>query len=565
MTPRLGGTFEGSSCAAAWLCVFAALAAGCADKQDNQSKANESQAESATGPLAFTDVTERAGLPTPIAVSNPRQILEVKGGGVALFDADLDGDLDLFVPRAATLEQPENGPGARLWANEGDWNFRDATGSLDFKRWGMGVAVGDTDADGDDDIFVACFGRDALIENKGGLAFGERNDIGLDSTAWGMAGAFGDFDLDGDLDLYVTNYLEFDPANPPPPSNFLGVPVFGGPRPLAAQADLLYRNDDGKFVDVTDESGCDRVEPSYGLGVVVLDFDQDGKQDILVGNDSMPNFLFHGVDDLAFEDVGMMSGLATNSDGAAQATMGIAIADVNEDGSPDVFTSNFQSDDNTLHVGRRGFNFHDSTTSFRLAAIGRRFVGWGALFGDFDHDADEDLIVFNGHVYSEDVAAELGTTRAQKPLYYAREGKGFRHLLAADAGDWVSTGLCARGAATGDLDGDFDLDIVVVEVGGAPRLLRNEASLAEGFIVELSGSPGNLHALGARVHVIAGEQRQTRWIYTGGGYQSVGAAMAHFALPPETSTVNVEVNWPDGETQLLSGVEPRGRLLVSRE
>jgi hypothetical protein len=250
----------------------------------------------AAGALHFTDATARSGIALTLTSGGqvPTQVLEVKGGGVALFDCDNDGDLDLFVPNGATLDAPAAGPGARLFENLGGLRFRDATAErgIAFRGWGMGVAVGDVDGNGFDDLYIAAYGPDALLLNDGKRFTDATAAAGLGDARWGTAAAFGDLDGDGDLDLYVANYLEFDPLHPPPGATFRGQPVFAGPKGLAPAADALYENlGGGRFRDASASSGIAAVRPSYGLGVAILDFDADGRQDVFVGNDSMPSFL----------------------------------------------------------------------------------------------------------------------------------------------------------------------------------------------------------------------------------------------------------------------------------
>ena len=520
----------------------------------------------------FTDVTAGSGIAFE-ATSGRRpstQILEVKGGGVALFDHDSDGDWDVFVPNGATLDEPDRGPGARLFDNRGALHFADVTEErgLEFSRWGMGVAVGDADGDGREDLFVAGFGRDALLLNEPGGLLEAPEEHGLgDSDEWGMAASFGDLDLDGDLDLYVANYLAFDPARPPERMSFLGVDVFGGPMGLEARADRLYENRGaGRFRDVTEASGCGDVPPSFGLGVVILDLDLDGLQDVFVGNDSMANFLFHNRGEWRFEERGEASGAASNTDGQTQATMGIAVADVDGNAYPDLFTTNFAADTNTLHMGAEGLRFRDRTQLFGLGSVSRPYLGWSTGAYDFDLDGDEDLLVFNGHVYPEAICRELVHERLQAPLYFERVGDRFEAAHQEDEA-WLASRTCDRGAAFADLDGDGDVDAVVAELGGPLRVLRNET--AEGgahswLVVELRDTrSANARGLGAVVTARAGESVQRRWLYSGGGYQSASPPVATFAFP-DAAAVRLEVTWPGGERVDAGEFEPGRRIVLER-
>jgi len=480
------------------------------------------------------------------------QILEVNGGGFGLIDYDRDGDLDLFVAIGATLADPEHGPGSRLYENLGEMRFADVTAAagIDLTRWAMGVAVGDFDGDGWDDLYVTCYGPNVLLRNTGGRFTDVTDDAGVGDPSWGTTAVFGDLDRDGDLDLYVVNYLEFDAADPPPPSRFKGVHVMAGPHGLAARPDVLYENlGQGKFRDITDESGCRPKHSGYGLGAMIIDIDADGRQDILVGNDSMPNFLFHNLGSLRFEQVGNRSGIAVNSDGGEQATMGIAVADVDGNGLPDFFSTNFSSDTNTLQINLDGRFFDDRTMQYGLGMISRPYLGWACGFGDLDHDGDEDLLMVNGHVYPQATMESMDSPYLQLPLLFERIGGRFTRVTDPDVGAFLGEPRRGRAALLADLDRDGDLDVVTGELNGPIRILRNDGASGPWLIVELNDpGSGNPRGIGARIEVEASGCVQRRWLVTG-GFQSSGAPQAHFGLPPSTETVNVTVTWPSGPVQ----------------
>jgi hypothetical protein len=519
--------------------------------------------------LRFTDATGASGVDFRMTSGGrpSKEIVEVNGGGVAMLDYDNDGDLDLFFANGATMGAPERGPGSRLYASRGDGTFRDVTKEvgLNLRRWAMGAAVGDYDADGFDDIYVTCFGPNVLLRNtqseKGRRFVDVTARAGVGDANWGTSAAFSDLDADGDLDLYVVNYIDFDLEHPPERRQFKGVMVFGGPMRMGASDDLLYENlGDGKFRDVTVASGCKVKHAGYGLGTVILDFDGDHKQDIFVGNDSVANLLFLNRGELKFEEHGAVSGVASNFDGRTQATMGIAVGDVDGNGRPDLFTTNFSSDTNTLHVNLGDGLFEDRTSQYGLAAVSRPFLSWGAGLFDFDLDGDEDLFIGSGHIYPESAKNEMDTSYEQPLLLFERTGKRFvRNQGAGSIFDRVYGG---RSIAFGDIDADGDPDVVMTTQNDLVRVFRNDAPSGVAVAVKLEGREGNRHALGSRVELISGDAHQFRWVH-GGSYQSVNAPVAYFGLGESAASghVTVRVTWSDGEVKEHKNV-PTGRLVT---
>lgn len=523
------------------------------------------------GELRFSEVAVASGIDfSSLSGSQPsREILEVNGGGVALFDFDLDGDLDIFFANGATLEAPEKGAGSRLYRNLGGGKFQDVTASsgIELTRWAMGVSAGDYDGDGDDDLYVTCFGANVLLRND--LEGGRRRfsdvtaEAGVGDRRWSSSSAFGDIDGDGDLDLYVTNYLEFEISNPPERSVFKGAPIFGGPMGLVAPHDVLYENlGDGRFRDATDRRGCRPAKAGYGLGVRIVDFDRDGDQDILVGNDSLENFLFRNRGDGTFDEHGVASGLAANYDGRPQATMGLALADVDGNGQVDVFSTNFSSDTNTLHVNLGKLLFDDRTSQYGLAAVSRPFLSWGAGFYDFDLDGDEDLLIASGHIYPEADRYEIDSSYRQPLLLFERGESRFERRI--DAGPIFAQSLSGRSLAFGDIDDDGDVDALLVSLNEPVRLLRNETKGSR-LVVELAGAPGNPHGLGSRIELLRGENSQRRWIVSG-GYQASDAPLAYFGLAAaEGEPLTLRVEWPDGLRTSYGEIPADRRLLLKRD
>jgi len=522
--------------------------------------------------LRFSDVTGVSGIDFRMTSgrSPSREIVEVNGGGVAMIDYDNDGDIDLFFANGATMDDPERGPGSRLYSNNGDGTFRDVTkqAGIKLQRWAMGVAVGDYDADGYDDLYVTCFGPNLLLRNVAGDAGRRFVDVTAGALVgdplWGTSAAFSDLDNDGDLDLYVVNYIDFDLDHPPQRRHFKGVPVFGGPMGMGASDDVLYENrGDGTFREITASSGCKVEHAGFGLGTVILDFDGDHRQDIFVGNDSVANLLFLNQGELKFEEQGAVSGVASNVDGRTQATMGIAVGDVDGDGRPDLFSTNFSSDTNTLHVNLGDGLFEDRTSQYGLAAVSRPFLSWGTGLFDFDLDGDEDLFIGSGHIYPQAAKQEMDTRYEQPLLLFERTGRRFTRNESA--GEIFSRRYGGRSIAFGDIDADGDPDVVMTTQHDTVRVFRNDAPAGAVVVVRLEDRGGNRHGLGSRVELIAGDKRQYRWIH-GGSYQSVNAPVAYFGLSGGKAPkhVGIRVTWPDGESSEHKKVPLNRRVTISR-
>lgn len=524
--------------------------------------------------IRLRDASEASGLAairTTSGTDPSTRILEVKGGGIGLVDFDADGDLDLLVPNGATLDAPSAGPGARLLRNlaveTGTLRFEDATsgsGLEDHRAWSFGVAAGDVDGDGLDDLVVGTLGVDRLWLNDGEGGFRDATAAwGLDdASGWTTSPGLGDLDGDGDLDLVAVEYLDVDPAGPAITSTFRGIEVLAGPRGLEPRRDRWYENVGGRF-----ERRDIASEPRYGLNLVILDFDGDGLQDVLVGNDSQGNQFHRNLGDWRFEEIGVRTGAATNGEGDAQATMGMAVADVDGDATPDVFSTNFSSDTNTLHVNRAGF-FDDRTRRLGIAAGSRPQLGWATEFVDFDHDGDEDVLVLNGHVYPQASIETMDSAYAQAPGLWRRDGERFTHVDPAspesaamvEANPWLREPHRDRAAVFADLDLDGDVDVVVVELNGPLRLLENRHDRNDDWVIVRP-----VPAAGAEVLLRDGDRVQRRWIRGGGPFQSTASPEAHFGLGaagPE-GPMTVEVRWPDGVVRAVD-VQPGARVTVER-
>lgn len=506
--------------------------------------------------ISFTEV-ETTLSPTVCGSENPTQIIEVNGTGLALIDFDNDSDLDLFVVNAS------NEP-CRLYENISTTSiaFEDVTEDvgIDIRRWSNGVAVGDANGDGFDDLYITCHGPNVLLINNNGNSFTDKTvDAGVDDNRWGTSARFGDLDGDGDLDLYVCNYVEFDAQSPPARATYKGQSVLGGPHGMTPESDVVYENlGDGTFRNVTEKWGFAQV-PAYSLNVAILDFTGDGLQDVFVGNDSMANSLYvnTGETPTRFVDKGVQSGIAANGDGSMQATMGIGIADVNGNNRPDVLTTNFSSDTNTLHTNDESGFFDDRTKRYGLGLESRTLLGWTCGFHDFDLDGDEDLLIVNGHVYPEATKETIDSSREQPMLLLERVGNRFVQQKQENT-------YRDRAAVFGDLDSDGDIDVIVAERHGAIRVLQNNVNVADPFFVKLQGKSGNPKALGTSIGITFDDGTTTaRWLTDGSGFQSSSPPL-QFVVPTGRTIATIEIVWPNGTTQTVTEIPKAGLLTISQ-
>lgn len=534
--------------------------------------------EGAAHRFRMTDATRESGIDFRMTCGRmpSREILEVNGGGVALTDFDNDGDWDLFFANGATWEAPQRGEGCRLYANRGDGTFEDVTASagIDAVRgWAMGVAVGDVDGDGWDDLYVTCYGPNVLLRNVAGDA-GRRRfvdvtaEAGVGDDRWSTSAAFGDIDSDGDLDLYVANYLVFDVKRPPDRTGkfFKGAPVMAGPSGLTAQDDALFENlGGGRFRDITRAAGIVEKTPGYGLGVRFLDYDRDGRIDIFVGNDSTENYLFRNLGGQKFEELGVIAGVAANYEGTTQATMGIALGDVDGNGALDIFTTNFSSDTNTLHANLGDGFFDDRTSQFGLAAVSRPFLSWGCGFFDFDCDGDEDLFIASGHVYPEAATHKIDSEYEQAVTLMARDGRRFERVTPDDG--MFRRKYHGRSIACGDIDGDGDVDVIMTTLNGPVHVFRNASTSGAALVVEFAGETGNRRGYGAAIELVTPAGIQRRWISGGGSYQSADAPQAYFGVAADAAAGDrtLRVRWPDGRTWETSDVPLATRFTIHRD
>jgi len=500
----------------------------------------------------------------PMTCGRPRAetILEVNGGGLALFDGDGDGDLDLLL----VIPGPYPAPGVRaggtnrLYRNDGG-HFTDVTAGsgVDIEGFCNGVAVGDMDADGRRDLFITRLGPCALLRNLGELRFESVPDAaGAAGDAWATSADFVDVDRDGDLDLYVDSYLQFDPADPPMDGKagrtcrWNGVPVMCGPQGLSPQPDRFWRNEGGRFRDATEEAGF-AATASYGLGVIDGDWNGDGWPDVYVSNDSMANFLFLSRGDGSVREAGLLSGAALSALGRQQAGMGIAAGDAEGDGDEDLVVTNFSMEPNSLFVNRGDGGFRELGDPSGLGGPSRPLLGWGAAFLDADLDGDLDLVTANGHVYWQADAAGTGTSWAQPLVLYLNDGHG--HFEVAP---WPGSEPDQRRAlAVGDIDDDGVPDLVIARQGAPPELWRGTAC-GPTLVVALAGRPGNPDGCGTTLRWRDAQGTRMHRVRTSMGFQAAGDPRAFFAW---RGAGTLAIDWPDGRREERP-VDAPGRLTL---
>jgi enediyne biosynthesis protein E4 len=526
--------------------------------------------------VRFEDIAAQAGL-TGVNVSgaatNKQYIVETTGTGVAIFDYDNDGLPDILLVNGGRFQEDGAPPTPLLYHNLGGLKFEDVTkkAGLTHTGWGQGVCAGDIDNDGYVDLFITGWGQNVLYHNQGNGTFQDETEArGLASptTRWSTGCAFLDFNRDGALDLVVAHYIQFDPAKTPHPGEksqcqWKGLPVICGPRGLVGETISLYQNDGhGHFTDVSDRMHVTTPKDYYCFTPLVSDFDNDGWPDIFVACDSTASLYFHNLKGERFEEIGVQAGVAYNEEGREQAGMGVAVADFNHVGRFDIFKTNFVDDTHTLYRNQGENNFADATIESGLA-VNTRYLGWGTAAIDIDNDGWKDLILANGHVYPEVDTGHSGEHFKQGRLLYWNRGDGQFFDLSSQAGSGITAGHASRGLAVGDLDNDGNEEIVIVNMGEAPSLLKNFApSLGNSILIRLLTTT-NRDAIGARVTVAANGQKQMDEVRSGGSFISQNDFRLHFGLG-KAASANLSIRWIDGKTENIAGVAA-GQIVTIQE
>ena len=517
-------------------------------------------------PLPFSDITAAAGIDFAhhTGAYGERLLPETMGGGVAFLDYDNDGHQDLLLVNSAPWPWRAAKPvaGSRLYRNRGDGVFADvsATAGVDFPLYGMGVAVGDYDADGFVDVYLTAVGGNRLLRNVAGERFVDvTTAAGVSGAqdAWSTSAAFFDGDGDGDLDLFVCNYVAWSPSiDRAVDFRLTGIGrAYGPPTDFAGTDSVLYRNDGGAFVDVSAAAGVQVRHPATGapvgkaLAVRPLDVNGDGRMDLAVANDTVGNFLFVNEGGGRFRETGADAGFAFDTSGAATGAMGIDAARYANDGRLAIAIGNFANEMSSFYVQRSGERlFSDDAVVVGVGAPSRRALTFGLLFADLDLDGAADLIAANGHVEPEinQVQASQRYTQAAQLFWNCGSACGWRYAPAERVGD-LAKPLVGRGAAYADIDGDGDLDLALTQAGGRPALLRNDQETGHHWArFSLVGTPPNRHGIGALVSVRAADATQTRTVMPARSYLAQVELPVTFGLGAASHVDEVVVRWPDG-------------------
>jgi hypothetical protein len=569
------------SCGRLALClVFFGLCPAWSATQENprapvEQKYSDQSATLSPAPAKFTDLTAALGINFEYVASHTskKYLIETMGSGVALFDYDNDGRLDIFVVNGAPLSDPtpkgtvpqKSGPKYwnRLYHQKPDGTFEDVTekAGLQGAGYGMGVAVGDYDNDGFEDLYVTAYGGNKLYHNNGDGTFTDVTEkAGVAGSGWSTSAAWVDLDADGRLDLVVLRYLQWDFDDLWCGQRKEGYRAYCHPDAFHAISPLVYHNDgNGHFTEVSRQLGL--AAPGKGLGITLADYDREGHIDIFIANDSMPEFLYHNKGDGTFEDVALSSGVAVDGEGHTYAGMGADFADYNNDGLPDLVVTDLASQMYALYRNNDDGTFtYDSYPS----GIGRMTMahsGWGVRFIDYDNDGWKDLLITQGHDL-DTIQLNFPNLHYREPMLLARNtGQKFVDV-SSQSGDIFQKAWVGRGLALGDIDNDGRLDAVVTGNDGALYVLHNATPTQNHWLaLLLIGHKSNRDAIGAEVKITTAKGIQMATVTTAGSYLSSSDKRVHFGLGSE-KTANVEIRWPSGVRQTIKNVAPDQILRV---
>lgn len=529
------------------------------------------QARQQEMPVRFTNIAAEAGIKFKHenGASPQKYMPETMAGGSIIFDYNNDGWPDLFFVNGGSFTDKQKAASARhgLYRNNKDGTFTDvsANAGIGVSGFGMGACSADYDNDGWPDLYVTSFGGNRLYRNNGNGTFTDVTEkAGAGSQLWSASCGFGDVDNDGHVDLFVTNYVDFGVAN----NKFC---VFSGdtrvychPNVYNGLSDILYRNNgDGTFSDITKQSGIYRTT-GKGLGVVFGDYDGDGWPDIYVANDSVPNFLFHNKGKGVFEEVGLLAGVAVSGDGQPLAGMGTDMGDIDGDGLLDIFVTNLDRQTHSLYRNLGKGLFANITFESGVGEATLPFVGFGALFFDYDNDMDLDLAIANGDVIDNVNLFRDSTSYEQRKLLLQNDGKGKFKDVGPASGPGFALKKAGRSLSSGDIDNDGDLDLLVGNVGQTPDLLRNDGGNRQNsLMIRTVGSKSNRDGIGARLKLTVGGKSLLREVKAGSSYLSQSDMRVHFGLGQAARAERLEIRWPSGAVEALQNIEANQIVTVT--
>jgi len=533
--------------------------------------------------IQFTDITAAAGIAFTheTGAFGKKWMPETMGSGGGFFDYDNDERPDIFLVNSSYWrghEKNKQTPAPRLYRNLGNGRFKDVTSEarLGFSIYGMGCSFGDYDSDGDPDIYLTAVGTNKLLRNDGGRFTDVTNDAGVtgnssrasDPPAWSTSAAWVDVDRDGRLDLFVSNYVRWTPETDLFTTLDGKNKSYATPEQYQGETCRLYRNVDGKrFKDVTETAGVLNPE-GKSLGVSIADFNDDGWPDIVVANDTQPNFLYMNDGDGTFTNVALQAGVAYDEAGRARAGMGIDVADLNNNGKLAIVIGNFAREPVSLYTQINHELFQDLAGSARLAKPTLLMLTFGLLFADFDLDGYVDLVAANGHIEPEINTVQQDITFAQRPQLFRNDGRGQFVEISAQAGEVFSQPIVGRGVAAADIDNDGDQDVLITVNGGSPKLLRNDPAdtTAHWIKIRLQGNAPNLNAVGAMVTVWAGDLAQKKMVRTASSYLSQSETNPLiFGLGAHPQADSIAIRWPTSGKMIKLGTATSNQVYFIKE